>query len=729
VNAEKALARLSRVLPLLLLALAPLLALGSLRAVQGLRTNVLDWLPEHSPELATLRWYDARFGSDQVLVVSWEGATLDDPRLDAAVRGLSNARDAAGERLFRQVVSGRTVLGLLTGRQRLPREEAVRRMSGWLVGEDGSSTALVAMAGPAGAADPGLAEEKARAAAAAAGAPQGTLRVAGSLIDATAIDRASSEGLGRLGAAAAAVGLVAALLLVRDRRSAAVIVATAAVASTATLSLAHVLGIRLDALGIMAPVLALVLSVSGGMHLDRYLTGASRTAAGATAVFTAMRKSLWPIGMALVTTAAGFGSLAVASTVPVRRFALVGSLTVLVVAFSLLIVWPALAVAFRAGAEGASEPPRAPAWWANRVVERARPILIGWTLLTLVAALGLLRLHTTVGIGELLPSRHGLVQGYRWLETQLGAAIPVELVVVFPGKSSDLESFLARARTIGAVRTAVAGVPGVGGTLAADTFLPDPTRRHGRPPNPSDRTIVEMLAFVRPEADGTELWRVSARVSAFRSDAFEGLTESIERAARQSLGDSARDVVVAGGVTMVARAQQRLLRDLATSAGAALLAVVALLWLGLRSFRDAILAVVPNVVPLVVVFGILGWAGVAVDLGVAMTASVALGLAVDNTCHLLAAFRLRRHAGDALGPAAAAALATTDAPAVRSTVICVAALSVFALADFLPVTRFGWLLSVLLAVAAAADLLLLPALLAVCRNRPEEPLGARARNP
>jgi predicted RND superfamily exporter protein len=729
VNAEKALARLSRVLPLLLLALAPLLALGSLRAVQGLRTNVLDWLPEHSPELATLRWYDARFGSDQVLVVSWEGATLDDSRLDAAVRGLSNARNAAGERLFRQVVSGRTVLGLLTGRQRLPREEAARRMTGWMVGEDGSSTALVAMAGPAGAADPGLAEEQARAAAAAAGVPHGALRVAGSLIDATAIDRASSEGLGRLGAAAAVVGLVAALLLVHNRRSAAAVVAAAAVSSTATLSLANALGIRLDALGIMAPVLALVLSVSGGMHLDRYLTGAIRTETGAAAVLTALRRSIWPIGMALVTTAAGFGSLAVASTLPVRRFALVGSLTVVVVAFSLLVVWPALAVAFRAAAQGASGPSRVPVWRATRVVERARPILFGWSLLTLVAALGLLRLHTTVGIGELLPSRHGLVQDYRWLETHLGAAIPVELVVVFPGKSNDLESFLARAGTIRAVRSAVAGVPGVGGTLAADTFLPDPTRRPGRPPNPSDRAIVEMLAFVRPEADGSELWRVSARVSAFRSEAFEGLTKSIERAARESLGDSARDVVVAGGVTMVARAQQRLLHDLAASAGVALLAVVALLWLGLRSFRDAVLAVVPNVVPLVVVFGSLGWAGVAVDLGVAMTASVALGLAVDSTCHLFAAFRVRRDAGDALGAAAGAALSAAGGPAARSTVICVAALSVFALADFLPVARFGWLMSVLLAVAAAADLLLLPALLAVREGRPGKMIGARVRNP
>jgi hypothetical protein len=211
----------------------------------------------------------------------------------------------------------------------------------------------------------------------------------------------------------------------------------------------------------------------------------------------------------------------------------------------------------------------------------------------------------------------------------------VELVVAFPSKSGDGEAFVDRARRIGVAREAVAQIPGVSGTLAADTFLP-PATGAGPVPRPPQR-IVERLAYVRTDPDGPELWRISARVSAFRAREFAGLTERIERVAREKLTGDARDVVVAGGVTMVARAQQRLLRDLATSAGVAILTITALLSLGLRSLRAGILATVPSVVPLVVVFGALRWTSwrwtSACDDQAPRSGSPS-----TTTCHIVAAF-------------------------------------------------------------------------------------------
>lgn len=724
-RAERALRGAARVVPIALLALSPLLAIGSVRAVEGLKTRVLDWLPERSPELAALRWYYERFGTDEALVVSWPGATLEDRRLELVLKDLSTSRDASGHLLFRQAFTGRTALAFLEGVLRVQREEALRRLSGWLVGPDGATTAFVGLASEAGAADPALVEARAREAARTAGVPPEDVRLGGSLVDAPAVDRASSAGLGALGAASAAIGLLAALLLVRDRRSAAAIVVTAAFAASTTLAATWALGIRLDALGIMSPVLAFVLAVSGGMHLDRYLVESRRTASGASAVAGALRRSAWPIAMAHATNAIGFASLAVESTVPVKRFAFLATGTVLLVTFSLLVVWPALAVAWGAGGEApaarASGRERRSAWVAGR----KGPVLVAWALLLAASAPGLGRLHTAVGIGELLPPGHDLVRNYRWFEANLGAAIPVEVVLAFPSPSGGAEAFVERTRRVAATREAIAGIPGVGGTLAADTFLPPPPAGAGPAPRPP-RGIVERLAYVRTDPGGAELWRISARVSAFRARDFGRLTEAIERVARER-SPGARDVVVAGGVTMVARAQQRLLRDLATSAGVAVVTIAGLLSLGLRSARAGLLATVPSVVPMVVVFGALGWSGVAVDLGIAMTASAALGLAVDNTCHIVAAYLAERRSGRDAPTAVGAALSAAGGPTARSEALCVASLAVFAFADFLPVARFGWTMAVLLAVAAAADLLLLPALLAGPAGRWVEASRARLR--
>ena len=59
----------------------------------------------------------------------------------------------------------------------------------------------------------------------------------------------------------------------------------------------------------------------------------------------------------------------------------------------------------------------------------------------------------------------------------------------------------------------------------------------------------------------------------------------------------------------------------------------------LRSPAAGIISMIPNVFPIVVVFGALGWLGINVDIGIMMTASVALGVAVDDTVHFLTWFR------------------------------------------------------------------------------------------
>jgi predicted RND superfamily exporter protein len=125
----------------------------------------------------------------------------------------------------------------------------------------------------------------------------------------------------------------------------------------------------------------------------------------------------------------------------------------------------------------------------------------------------------------------------------------------------------------------------------------------------------------------------------------------------------------------------------------------------------ALLAMIPNVGPIAIVFGLLGWFGEPVDIGTMMTASIALGIAVDGTLHQMVTYQRRlRHRADPVR-AAAWALLRTGSPILGAAIITSVGMSALAVSPFAPTARFGILMAVLTIVAAFGDLCLLPALL------------------
>ena len=120
---------------------------------------------------------------------------------------------------------------------------------------------------------------------------------------------------------------------------------------------------------------------------------------------------------------------------------------------------------------------------------------------------------------------------------------------------------------------------------------------------------------------------------------------------------------------------------------------------------------IPNVFPVVMIFGIMGWMGILVDMGSMMTASVALGVAVDDTMHYLTWFRQGLDQGLDRKGAAMLAYERCATAMTQTTLIGGLGLAAFAFSTFTPTQRFGTLMLVLLFAALFGDLIFLPALL------------------
>jgi predicted RND superfamily exporter protein len=187
-------------------------------------------------------------------------------------------------------------------------------------------------------------------------------------------------------------------------------------------------------------------------------------------------------------------------------------------------------------------------------------------------------------------------------------------------------------------------------------------------------------------------------------------------------------VVYTGVVPVVYKAQRTLLASLVESIAWAFVLIAAVMVILLNPGRPlfgmlrptavlfgvgaGLVAMLPNVFPVVVIFGSMGHMGTLVDIGTMMTASVAMGVAVDDTIHFLS--WLRRGLDDGLSrhDALIQTYRRVGPAMTQTTIVGGLGLFVFALSTFTPTQRFGTLMLVLLGAALVGDLVFLPALLA-----------------
>jgi len=257
------------------------------------------------------------------------------------------------------------------------------------------------------------------------------------------------------------------------------------------------------------------------------------------------------------------------------------------------------------------------------------------------------------------------------------------------------------------------------------------------------KSIAENLASIDPAgavaaavdqwrvSHGEELWRVSARVEALGDldyghfvDELKAKVEPILAACRQGRlqvayskpgvkpqGVQGVDATYTGLVPLVYKTQHELMTGLFRSLALAFVLIAAVMMVVLRSPSAGLLSMVPNIFPVVVIFGTMGWLGILVDIGTMMTASVALGVAVDDTIHYLTWYRRGLDAGHDRKGAAMMAYQRCATAMTQTTLIGGLGLAVFAFSTFTPTQRFGTLMLALLFTALFGDLVFLPAVL------------------
>ena len=163
---------------------------------------------------------------------------------------------------------------------------------------------------------------------------------------------------------------------------------------------------------------------------------------------------------------------------------------------------------------------------------------------------------------------------------------------------------------------------------------------------------------------------------------------------------------------LVYKAQRSLLDGLIWGFVSDFILITIVMMVAVRDWSAGLILALPSIFPAVVIFGLMGWLGIVVDIGSVMAPSVALGVTVDDVVHFMIQYRGGLKQGLSRQDSVMLAYKGCAQAMYQSWGVIGLGLSVFAFSPFTPTQRFGYMMVTLLTSALVGNLLLLPALLA-----------------
>lgn len=455
-------------------------------------------------------------------------------------------------------------------------------------------------------------------------------------------------------------------------------------------------------------IMVMVFTLAASIHVVHYY----RHSRGKDRLDQALRLAWKPCFLAMLTTAIGLASLMISEMGPVRQFgfgAALGSVISLIVGFGFT---PAALIRWPLKANSQAETDRRLSRIAFRVVDRSRFVVTSTIALILVCGAGMYYLKSQIDPLDFLPQDGKVIQDHQYVESHFASTASIEAVVDFGGLDMPFTEKLDHIRQLS---REIESNPSIEYAVSAATFFPEQL--------PTDAFEAAALLNDAKQshgdsdfiARGERLWRISARFSETLSVPHRETIVALKQKTESQI-----PVHFTGMEILLEHAQLQIFTGFWQSFATAFLIITAVMVISLRSLKAGLVAMIPNLTPVCLIFGLLGWFGIPVEIGTMMTGSIALGLAVDGTFHYLVRYNEAYRKGDCSTRAARKALLLTGGAILNASIITAVGMLALGLSSFTPTARFGYMMTMLTFAAVIGDLVLLPALLSLRPQRRQE---------
>jgi predicted RND superfamily exporter protein len=487
----------------------------------------------------------------------------------------------------------------------------------------------------------------------------------------------------------------------------------------------------LNLVTVSVPMLLLVIGFAYAVHVMScyYHAVEEGPSPEGSAAARALEAVLLPTLVTSLTTLAGFFSLVTHPLAAIRQFGLYGGIGVGLAGVAAITFVPAVLQLLRtppaaAGAHGShTAAPVKPfdrllAWLGDFDCRHATAIFMVVAVLSLLSGIGIPRIQVNSTMVSNFPPDSPVRLAVEAVNRKLGGAGQINVVLETDYPKGFTEPSILK--QLEELQTWLAEQPAVSGSTSILDYVKlihqgfndnDPAQYR----IPASRNLVTQLLFFGGSDDTKrfvdsqyQIANVLVRTTALDSADLGVLVRRIEQRLAE-LKEPLRGRVT-GNLVLIARTNDEIAFGQAISVASAFGMIFVIMAALFMSVRVGFIAMVPNVFPVLLYFGVLGWTGITLNVTTGLVASIVLGISVDDTIHFFSNFnRLAREKANEIEGVKATLLHLGRPVTYASLALC-AGFAVLGLSDLQQQAEFGWLAAGTLVAAGVADLTFNPAL-------------------
>ncbi|KJJ39711.1 efflux RND transporter permease subunit [Aequorivita vladivostokensis] len=436
--------------------------------------------------------------------------------------------------------------------------------------------------------------------------------------------------------------------------------------------------------------------------------------------------------MTNLTTASGFATFILVKSELLSEFGIVASINIVAIFLLSLLIIPII-YSYMAVPKYKHLKHLNKTWingfvnWIERMVkERRITIYISAVLLLCASIIGIYNIKISGSLIEDMPKNTGFFDDIRFFEKEYEGIMPLEIMVDTKKKKGVMS--LSTLKRIDELQDHIKEIPEFAKPLSVVELVKYSKQAYynGNPeyyqlPNSQEKTFI--LSYAKSSNTDTNLLNSYvdstgqfARITTFMKDTepdrFKRIEEDLHNEINKVFPPERYNVSVTGKALVFQKGTHYLVNNLILSLSLAIFLIAVFMAWMFRSFKMIVISLIPNLLPLIITAGVMGFVGVPIKPSTILVFSIAFGISVDDTIHFLAKYRQELIANNwKIKKSVFAALRETAVSMFYTSIVLFFGFSVFTISSFGGTVALGALVSITLLFAMLSNLLLLPTLL------------------
>ncbi len=436
--------------------------------------------------------------------------------------------------------------------------------------------------------------------------------------------------------------------------------------------------------------------------------------------------------MTNVTTASGFGTFILTESTLLKEFGIVASLSILAIFMLCLLIIPIMYTFLPFPKERHLEHLNKRwigafvHWMESMVKNKKISIYITTLILIITGIIGVYQIKISGSLIEDMPQDTDFFSDIRFFESEFNGIMPLEIMIDTKRKKGVMK--LSTLKRMDELEDLIIEIPELSRPISVVSLVKYSKQAYynGNPKYyqlPTSQENSFILSYAKNSTSNTDMLsdfvdstgqyaRITTFMKDIGTDKMERIQEDLQNKIDKLFPEERYEVTITGKALVFLKGTKYLVKNLLISLTLAIVLIALFMAYLFRSFKMIVVSLIPNLLPLLITAGIMGFIGVPIKPSTILVFSIAFGISVDDTIHFLAKYRQELQANNwKIRKSVYGALRETGVSMIYTSIVLFFGFSVFTISSFGGTVALGALVSITLLFAMLSNLLLLPSLL------------------